>query len=149
MCSVGAQTAPPCLQASCKLFLRCCWRLGPLPAPDRAHNRSLIAAFLAAHSAEEVPAEGHTDSRFSVKCRWYRSVVTKGGQVRRRGAGRERSLLPPSSAARANALTLLFDAVLLGAPGEGGGDPVHPVPALQGAAAGAGGCSTQPGSWQA
>mgnify|MGYP001809858502 CR=1 FL=1 len=32
--------------------------------------------------AEEVPAEGHTDSRFSVKCRWYRSVVTKGGQVR-------------------------------------------------------------------
>lgn len=31
-------------------------------------------------SAEEVPAEGHTDSRFSVKCRWYRSVVTKGGQ---------------------------------------------------------------------
>ncbi len=32
--------------------------------------------------AEEVPSEGHTDSRFSVKCRWYRSVVTKGGQVR-------------------------------------------------------------------
>jgi hypothetical protein len=32
--------------------------------------------------AEEVPAEGHTDGRFSVKCRWYRSVVTKGGQVR-------------------------------------------------------------------
>ncbi|KAI3426985.1 hypothetical protein D9Q98_006929 [Chlorella vulgaris] len=31
-------------------------------------------------SAEEVPAEGHTDGRFSVKCRWYRSVVTKGGQ---------------------------------------------------------------------
>lgn len=31
-------------------------------------------------SAEEVPAEGQTDSRFSVKCRWYRSVLTKGGQ---------------------------------------------------------------------
>jgi hypothetical protein len=29
-----------------------------------------------------VLAEGHTDGRFSVKCRWYRSVVTKGGQVR-------------------------------------------------------------------
>lgn len=38
--------------------------------------------------AEEVPAEGHTDSRFSVKCRWYRSVVTKGGQVGSSGKGR-------------------------------------------------------------
>lgn len=32
--------------------------------------------------AEEVPQEGTTDSRFSVKCRWYRSVITKTGQVR-------------------------------------------------------------------
>ena len=33
-------------------------------------------------SAEEVPQEGQTDGRFSIKSRWYRSVVTKGGQVR-------------------------------------------------------------------
>lgn len=51
----------------------CCLRLLPLP---------LTAAAPYCNSpAEEVPAEGHTDSRFSVKCRWYRSVVTKGGQV--------------------------------------------------------------------
>jgi len=31
--------------------------------------------------AEEVPQEGQTDSRFSIKCRWYRSVITKSGQV--------------------------------------------------------------------
>ena len=29
--------------------------------------------------AEEVPQEGQTDSRFSIKCRWYRSVFTKSG----------------------------------------------------------------------
>lgn len=33
------------------------------------------------HCAEEVPQEGQTDSRFSIKCRWYRSIVTKTGHV--------------------------------------------------------------------
>lgn len=50
--------------------------------PARPRSRSsCLSLRCPPPSAEEVPAEGHTDSRFSVKCRWYRSVVTKGGQV--------------------------------------------------------------------
>lgn len=100
----------------------------------RSSRKPLTAASPRAFSAEEVPAEGHTDSRFSVKCRWYRSVVTKGGQVRRRWGRRERLFVPLPTTCYAEEPTPLLPAVLLGAPGERGGDPVHPVPALQGTA---------------
>lgn len=52
------------------------------PATAQLPTPACAATPAAVPAAEEVPAEGHTDSRFSVKCRWYRSVVTKGGQVR-------------------------------------------------------------------
>ena len=72
----------------------------PLPLIRTPHELSPPAC-----PAEEVPAEGHTDSRFSVKCRWYRSVVTKGGQVRAAASrGRRRRAgqggRPPRPAAR-------------------------------------------------
>jgi hypothetical protein len=41
-----------------------------------------LSAPRARPGADEVPQEGHTDSRFSIKTRWYRSVLTKSGQVR-------------------------------------------------------------------
>lgn len=51
-----------------KLTLQVSHLLNPFPSPGLFF-------------AEEVPQEGTTDSRFSVKCRWYRSVITKTGQV--------------------------------------------------------------------
>ncbi len=79
-------------------------------------------------NAEEVPEEGSGDARFSLRFRWYRSVVNRGGavcffhQVRGRGAARR--------AARAWGLETLSAR----APGAGprGDNPVHSVPAQQG-----------------
>ncbi len=80
-------------------------------------------------NAEEVPEEGSGDARFSLRFRWYRSVVNRGGavcffhQVRGRGG-------IARSAARARGLETLSAR----APGAGprGDNPVHPVPAQQG-----------------
>lgn len=45
------------------------------------HTSHLVALHLyITWTAEEVPQEGQTDSRFSIKCRWYRSVFAKSGQ---------------------------------------------------------------------
>jgi CCR4-NOT transcription complex subunit 6 len=53
-------------------------RITAIRPPHRSTIHPAPLAPLAA-SAEEVPEEGATDARFSVKCRWYRAVAARGG----------------------------------------------------------------------
>lgn len=84
--------------------------------------------------AEEVPQEGLTESRFSIKCRWYRAVVIRNGQVGilwtsiccAREALRSGFVLPT-----VYSMTICLGAVLLGSSGARRGHPMHFMLTLQ------------------